>query len=193
MLDTILQDEIACNVLCMAHRHARVEHPSLFCLTVDSTGPFRTQGEDPGARGDRANAAKMKHLLVAKFTIPESYVTGEFEPTGNDPLDEEVGSKDLFDEEDKVSTGGDDRHTDGAGGDDRDPGEAVVENEPLDAEEESEEADAGAGVGPVPLDVMPRRPHTCCPQSLYSTIRAPPLPQRSSRLSCTFRASIFQC
>ena len=24
------------------HRHARVEHPSLFCLTVDITGPFRT-------------------------------------------------------------------------------------------------------------------------------------------------------
>ena len=28
----------------------------------------------------------MKYLLVAKFTIPESYVTGEFEPTGSDPL-----------------------------------------------------------------------------------------------------------
>ena len=85
----------------------------------------------------------MKYLLVAKFTIPESYVTGEFEPTGSDPLDEEVGSKDLFDEEDKVSIGGDDR----------DPGEAIVEGEPLDVEEESEEADTGAGVGPIPLDV----------------------------------------
>ena len=125
------------------HRHTRVEHPSLFCLTVDITGPFRTQGEDPGARGDRAKAAKMKYLLVAKFTIPESYVTVEFEPTGSDPLDEEVGSKDLFDEEDKVLIGGDDR----------DPGEAIVEEEPLDAEEESEEADTGAGVGPIPLDV----------------------------------------
>ena len=81
------------------HRHTRIEHPSLFCLTVDITGPFRTQGEDPGARGDRAKAAKMKYLLVAKSTIPESYVTGEFEPTGSDPLEEEVGSKDLFDEE----------------------------------------------------------------------------------------------
>ena len=86
----------------------------------------------------------MKYLLVAKFTIPESYVTGEFEPTGSDPLDEEVGSKDLFDEEDKVSTGGDDR----------DPGEAIVEEEFLDAEEESEEADTGAGVGPIPLDIQ---------------------------------------
>ncbi|CAE7646124.1 unnamed protein product, partial [Symbiodinium sp. KB8] len=74
-----------------------------------------------------------------------SYVTGEFEPTGSDPLDEEVGSKDLFDEEDKVSTSG--------GGDDRDPGEAIVEEESLDAEEESEEADTGAGVGPIPLDI----------------------------------------
>ncbi|CAE7419025.1 unnamed protein product, partial [Symbiodinium microadriaticum] len=121
------------------HRHARVEHPSLLCLTVDITGPFRTQGEDPGARGDRAKAAKMKYLLVAKFTIPESYVTGEFKPTRSEPLDEEVGPKDLFDEEDKVS-GGDDEHTGGSGGDDRDPGEAIVEGEPLDAEEDSEEA-----------------------------------------------------
>ena len=96
------------------HRRTRVEHPSLFCLNVDITGPFRTQGEDPGARGDRAKAAKMKYLLVAKFTIPESYVTGEFEPTGSDPLDEEVGSKDLFDEEDKVSGGGDEESTVGA-------------------------------------------------------------------------------
>ncbi|CAE7558242.1 GIP, partial [Symbiodinium sp. KB8] len=128
------------------HRHARVEHPSLLCLTVDITGPFRTQGEDPGARGDRAKAAKMKYLLVAKFTIPESYVTGEFKPTRSEPLDEEVGPKDLFDEEDKVS-GGDDEHTGGSGGDDRDPGEAIVEGEPLDAEEDSEEADTGTGVG----------------------------------------------
>ena len=123
------------------HRHARVEHPSLFCLTVDITGPFRTQAEDPGARGDRAKAAKMKYLLVAKFTIPESYVTGEFEPTGSDPLDEEVGSKDLFDEEDNVYGGGDDGLTVGASGEDRDPGEAVVGHE------------TGAGVGSIPLDV----------------------------------------
>ena len=164
------------------HRRTRVEHPSLFCLTVDITGPFRTQGEDPGARGDRAKAAKMKYLLVAKFTIPESYVTGEFEPTGSDPLEEKVGSKDLFDEEDKVPVGGDDR----------DPGEAIVEEEPLDAEEESEEADTGAGVGPIPLDVEAPKA-TCCSPSLYSTTRVPPLPQRFSRLSCTFRVSIYQC
>ncbi|CAE7256381.1 unnamed protein product, partial [Symbiodinium sp. CCMP2456] len=37
-------------------------------------------GEDPGARGDRSKAAKMKYLLVAKFTLPKSYVTGEFVP-----------------------------------------------------------------------------------------------------------------
>ena len=30
----------------------------------------------------------------------------------------------------------------------RDPGEAIVEHEPLDAGEEPEEADTGAGVGP---------------------------------------------
>ncbi|CAE7918685.1 unnamed protein product, partial [Symbiodinium sp. KB8] len=101
----------------------------------------------------KEHAAKMKYLLVAKFTIPESYVTGEFETTGSDPLDEEVDPQDLFDEEDKVS-GGDDGHTDGSGGDDRDPGEAIVEGEPLDAEEDSEEADTGAGVGPIPLDIQ---------------------------------------
>ncbi|CAE7724764.1 unnamed protein product, partial [Symbiodinium microadriaticum] len=100
--------------------------------------------EDPGARGDRAKAAKMKYLLVAKFTIPESYVTGEFEPTGSEPLDEEVDLKDLFDEEDKVPVGGDDR----------DPGEAIVEEEPLDAEEDSEEADTGAGVGFIVIEQL---------------------------------------
>ena len=166
------------------HRHARVEHPSLFCLTVDITGPFRTQGEDPGARRDRAKAAKMKYLLVAKFTIPESYVTGEFEPTGSDPLDEEVGSKDLFDEEDKVSTGGDDRHTDGAGGDDRDPGEAVVENEPLDAEEESEEADTGAGVGSIPLDVK-------APKATYLLFAEPLLNDKGPTIASAIQSIVL--
>ncbi|CAE7315270.1 GIP, partial [Symbiodinium microadriaticum] len=102
---------------------------------------------------EKWKAAKMKYLLVAKFTIPESYVTGEFEPTGSDPLDEDVGSKDLFDEEDKASAGGDDGLVAGASGEDRDPGEAVVEHEPLDAEGEPEEVDTGAGVGSIPLDV----------------------------------------
>ena len=42
----------------------------------------------------------MKYLLVAKFTIPKSYVTGEFEPTGENPQEEvESGHRDLFDEE----------------------------------------------------------------------------------------------
>ena len=82
------------------HRHARVEHPSLFCLNVDVSDHFRTTGEDPGARGDRSKAARMKYLLVAKGTIPKSYVTGEFEPTGENPQqDGEIGHEDLFDEE----------------------------------------------------------------------------------------------
>ena len=33
-------------------------------------------------------AARMKYLLVAKFTIPKSYVTGEFEPTGENPQED---------------------------------------------------------------------------------------------------------
>ena len=165
------------------HRHARVEHPSLFCLTVDITGPFRTQGEDPGARGDRAKAAKMKYLLVAKFTIPESYVTGEFEPTGSDPLDEEVGSKDLFDEEDKVS-GGDDGHTDGSGGDDRDPGEAIVEGEPVDAEEDSEEADTGAGVGPIPLDIQ-------APKATYLLFAEPLLNDKGPTIASAIQSIVL--
>ena len=119
------------------HRHTRIEHPSLFCLTVDITGPFRTQGEDPGARGDRAKAAKMKYLLVAKFTIPESYVTGKFGPTGSDPLDEEVGSGRTY----TIGRGSPEGHS----------------------------------------------PNLC------SATRVPPLPQRFSRLSCTFRVSTYQC
>ena len=51
------------------HRHTRIEHPSLFCLNVDITGPFRTTGEDPS---ELEGTARMKYLLVAKFSIPES-------------------------------------------------------------------------------------------------------------------------
>ncbi|CAE7484241.1 GIP [Symbiodinium sp. CCMP2456] len=123
------------------HRHARVEHPSLFCLNVDITGPFRTTGEDPSARGDRKKAAKMKYLLVAKFTLPKSYVTGEFEPTGTDPPDEELGHKDLFDEEDRGD--GHDVPTDDLVGDFR------------DEEFEADPCDDGGGVGDIPLDVKP--------------------------------------
>ncbi|OLP74886.1 hypothetical protein AK812_SmicGene45448 [Symbiodinium microadriaticum] len=126
VLDTILQDEIAGNVLCMAPQGIDTRELNiLLCFASLLT----------------LLAAKMKYLLVAKFTIPESYVTGEFEPTGSDPLDEEVGSKDLFDEEDNVYGGGDDGLTVGASGEDRDPGEAVVGHE------------TGAGVGSIPLDV----------------------------------------
>ncbi|OLP91197.1 hypothetical protein AK812_SmicGene27151 [Symbiodinium microadriaticum] len=128
-------------------------------------------------------AAKMKYLLVAKFTIPESYVTGEFEPTGSDPLDEEVGSKDLFDEEDKVS-GGDDGHTDGSGGDDRDPGEAIVEGEPVDAEEDSEEADTGAGVGPIPLDIQ-------APKATYLLFAEPLLNDKGPTIASAIQSIVL--
>ena len=125
----------------------------------------------------------MKYLLVAKFTIPESYVTGEFEPTGSDPLDEEVGSKDLFDEEDKVS-GGDDGHTDGSGGDDRDPGEAIVEGEPVDAEEDSEEADTGAGVGPIPLDIQ-------APKATYLLFAEPLLNDKGPTIASAIQSIVL--
>ena len=118
----------------------------------------------------------MKYLLVAKFTIPESYVTGEFEPTGSDPLDEEVGSKDLFDEEDKVSTSG--------GGDDRDPGEAIVEEESLDAEEESEEADTGAGVGPIPLDIK-------APKATYLLFAEPLLNDKGPTIASAIQSIVL--
>ncbi|CAE7586293.1 unnamed protein product [Symbiodinium sp. CCMP2456] len=86
-------------------------------------------------------AAKMKYLLVAKFTLPKSYVTGEFEPTGTDPPDEELGHKDLFDEEDRGD--GHDVPTDDLVGDSRD--EAF----------EADPCDDGGGVGDIPLDVKP--------------------------------------
>ena len=42
----------------------------------------------------------MKYLLVAKFTIPKSYVPGEFEGTGeNLQEDREIGYQDLFEKE----------------------------------------------------------------------------------------------
>ena len=116
----------------------------------------------------------MKYLLVAKFTIPESYVTGEFEPTGSDPLEEEVGSKDLFDEEDKVPIGGDDR----------DPGGAIVEEEPLDVEEESEEADTGAGVGPIPLDVE-------APKATYLLFAEPLLNDKAPTIASAIQSIVL--
>ncbi|OLQ02937.1 hypothetical protein AK812_SmicGene14162 [Symbiodinium microadriaticum] len=131
----------------------------------------------------KEHAAKMKYLLVAKFTIPESYVTGEFETTGSDPLDEEVDPQDLFDEEDKVS-GGDDGHTDGSGGDDRDPGEAIVEGEPLDAEEDSEEADTGAGVGPIPLDIQ-------APKATYLLFAEPLLNDKGPTIASAIQSIVL--
>ncbi|OLP89078.1 hypothetical protein AK812_SmicGene29497 [Symbiodinium microadriaticum] len=157
---------------------------SMKAMTPEKWKEHVRAGEDPGARGDRAKAAKMKYLLVAKFTIPESYVTGELEPTGSDPLDEEVGSKDLFDEEDKVSGGGDEESTVGAIGEDRDPGEAIVEHEPLDAGEEPEEADTGAGVGPIPLDVK-------APKATYLLFAEPLLNDKGPTIASAIKSIVL--
>ena len=58
------------------HRHARVEHPSLFCLNVDITGSFRTTGEDPGARGDRSKGSKNEVLVGGEVYDPQVLCDG---------------------------------------------------------------------------------------------------------------------
>ena len=73
----------------------------LLCFASTLTyGAFQDYRRRPGARGDRSKAARMKYLLVAKFTIPKSYVPGEFEGTGeNLQEDREIGYQDLFEKE----------------------------------------------------------------------------------------------
>ena len=133
------------------HRRARIEYPSLFCL--------KTTGEDPSARGDRAKAARMKYLLVAKFSIPESYATGKFEPTGCESQEEDIDDHDPFEEEAKEPQ----REVGLCDGDDGDPGGAVVSFDFGDADEdygqqpEDFAEDTGAGVGPIPMDVVAHR------------------------------------
>ena len=156
------------------HRHARVEHPSLFCLNVDISGPFKTTGEDPGARGDRSKAARMKYLLVAKFTIPKSYVTGEFEPTGENPQqDGEIGHEDLFDEEKVVG--------------------APLPLVPSDCEEyepsvvngeDDEGDDNGAGVGAIPMDVK-------APESTYLLFAEPLLNDKGPTVASAIQSIIL--
>ena len=153
------------------HRHAKIEHPSLFCLNADITGPFRTTGEDPGARGDRSQAARMKYLLVAKFTIPKSYVTGEFEPTGENPQEEvESGHRDLFDEE-KID-------------------EAPLPEVPSDCEEyepsvvEGGDQDQGTGVGAIPMDVK-------APESTYLLFAEPLLNDKGPTVASAIQSTVL--
>ena len=147
---------------------------ALFCLNVDISGPFRTTSEDPGARGDRSKAARMKYLLVAKFTIPKSYVTGEFEPTGENPQqDGEIGQEDLFDEEGIVG--------------------APLPLVPSDCEEyepsvaygeDDEEGDDGAGVGAIPMDVK-------APESTYLLFAEPLLNDKGPTITSAIQSIIL--
>ncbi|CAE7259807.1 GIP, partial [Symbiodinium sp. CCMP2456] len=164
------------------HRHARIEHPSLFCLTVDITGPFRTAGEDPGARGDRSKAAKMKYILVAKFTLPKSYVTGEFEPTAQDPREEDFGMKDLFDEDGHM-VGSKGVSTEGERYDWVSDEEDYV---PSMAEEdgEEEEKDTGAGVGAIPIDVK-------APECTYLLFAEPLLNDKGTTVASAIQSIVL--
>ncbi|CAE7222038.1 GIP [Symbiodinium sp. CCMP2456] len=136
-----------------------------------------------GLQGDRTKAARVKYLLVAKFTIPKSYVTGEFEPTGSDPpVDEEVGHEDLFDEEEggevmKASVY-DSSSKDLLHGD---------EEEDTPADEDAlpeEERDEGKGVGPIPMDVKP-------PQATYLLFAEPMLNDKGPTIASAVQAVVL--
>ena len=77
------------------HRHKRIEHPSMFVLTTDISGPFKQEGLNANARGDKRKKAKMKHLLVGRFSIPKAYVTGAWDTVRDSR--EEVEYVDLGD------------------------------------------------------------------------------------------------
>ncbi|CAE7034866.1 pol, partial [Symbiodinium sp. CCMP2456] len=145
-------------------------------------GPFRTAGEDPGARGDRSKAAKMKYLLVAKFTLPKSYVTGEFEPTAQDPREEDLGMKDLFDEDGHVV--GSKGVSDEVGRNDwlSDEEDYVPSMEEEDGEEE--EKDTGAGVGPIPMDVK-------APESTYLLFAEPLLNDKGPTVASAIQSIVL--
>ena len=53
-------------------RHSRVEHPSAFVLSADLSGPVKTGGVDPDARG--AFPKPFKYVFAAKLRIPRSFV-----------------------------------------------------------------------------------------------------------------------
>ncbi|CAE7817553.1 unnamed protein product, partial [Symbiodinium necroappetens] len=145
--------------------------------------PSRTTGEDPAARGDRTKAARMKYLLVAKFTLPKSYVTGEFEPTGNDPPgDEEVGYKDLFVEEEK----GEAMKVNPCGEPERD---LLFDDEEKDAPDEEhvdpeDGRDDGRGVGHIPIDVEP-------PQSTYLLFAEPMLNDKGTTIASAIQSVVL--
>ena len=75
------------------HRHKRIEHPSMFVLTTDISGPFKQEGLNANARGDKRQNAKMKHLWVGRFSIPKAYVTGAWDTVRDSR--EEVEYEDL--------------------------------------------------------------------------------------------------
>ena len=53
-------------------RHSRVEHPSAFVLSADLSGPVKTGGVDPDARG--AFPKQFKYVFAAKLRVPRSFV-----------------------------------------------------------------------------------------------------------------------
>ncbi|CAE7777622.1 GIP, partial [Symbiodinium necroappetens] len=135
-----------------------------------------------GARGDRSKAAKMKYILVAKFTLPKSYVTGEFEPTAQDPREEDVGMKDLFDEDGHM-VGSKGVSTEGEKDDWLSDEEDYV---PSMAEEdgEEEEKDTGAGVGAIPMDVK-------APESTYLLFAEPLLNDKGTTVASAIQSIVL--
>ena len=70
-------------------RHSRVEHPSAFVLSADLSGPVKTGGVDPDARG--AFPKQFKYVFAAKLRVPRSFVEDgrgawvEYDPGELDP------------------------------------------------------------------------------------------------------------
>ena len=88
------------------HQHRRVSHPSLFVLNIDIAGPFRTLGANPHGRGRQERNRNLRYMLVAKYTLPESYITNELEETADDPeVEVPEGEADPFAEDEGGGVG----------------------------------------------------------------------------------------
>ena len=87
-------------------RAIRVSHPSLFVLNIDIAGPFRTLGVNPHGRGRQERNRNLRYMLVAKYTLPESYITNELEETADDPeVEVPEGEADPFAEDEGGGVG----------------------------------------------------------------------------------------
>ena len=132
------------------HQHRRVSHPSLFVLNIDIAGPFRTLGVNPHGRGRQERNRNLRYMLVAKYTLPESYITNELEETADDPeVEVPEGEADPFAEDEGGGVGL--VEEEGIDWDDYEPD--LLDDGPVPDPEQAEDPDKEIVVGTRPREI----------------------------------------